>query len=66
MKKTSLDDPRLKHDDYLLTDQEVAELASVSVNRVKYLRFMGMLPFVKVGRHPRVWLSEFHKTFKKP
>ncbi len=53
-------------DDNLLTDQEVAKLAKVSPNTVKYWRQTGILPFVKVGKHPRIWLSEFHKVFRKP
>lgn len=52
--------------DCLLTDQKVAELAMVSVSSVRYWRQMGILPFVKVGRHPRIWLSEFHRVFSKP
>ncbi len=66
MKKTVMGDPRLKHEDYLLTEQEVADLAKVPVNTVKYWRQMGMLPSVKVGKHPRIWLSVFNKTFQKP
>ncbi len=54
------------NEDRLLTDKEVAELAQVSINTVKYWRQMGMLKFVKVGKHPRVWLSEFNRAFKKP
>lgn len=66
MEKTAINDPRLKQEDYLMTDQEVADLAKVPVNTVRYWRQMGQLPFVKVGRHPRVWLSVFTKTFHKP
>lgn len=66
MEENSVSDFRLKQENYLMTEQEVAELASVPINTVRYWRQMGMLPFVKVGKHPRIWLSEFHKTFKKP
>lgn len=52
--------------DILLTDEQVALMAAVPVNTVCYWRLAGMLPFVKVGRHPRVWLSEFQKTFHQP
>ena len=51
---------------HLMTDAMVAELASVSVNTVRYWRQKGLLPFVKVGRHPRVWHSVFLKVFQKP
>jgi hypothetical protein len=53
-------------EDKLLTDKHVAALAEVSANTVKYWRQTGLLPFVKVGKHPRIWLSEFNKVFKKP
>lgn len=53
-------------EDKLLTDEQVGELAQVSVNTVRYWRQGGLLPFVRVGRHPRVWLSEFNRIFKKP
>lgn len=59
-------DRRYKHQDYLMTDHQVAELAGVSVNTVRYWRQLGMMPFVKVGRHPRVWHSVFLKVFQKP
>jgi hypothetical protein len=52
--------------DYLMTDGQVARMAEVSVHTVKYWRMMGTLPFVKVGRHPRVWFSVFQKAFHKP
>ena len=52
--------------DYLLSDSEVALMAGVPVRTVRYWRNAGILPCVKVGRHPRVWLSEFQKTFHKP
>ena len=52
--------------DKLLTDYQVAELAGVPVNTVRYWRQTSVLPFVKVGRHPRVWLSVFCKVFNKP
>ena len=59
-------DRRNKNQDYLMTDGKVAELACVSIHTVKYWRMMGTLPFVKVGRHPRVWFSVFQKAFHKP
>jgi len=52
--------------DSLLTDKDVATLAKVSPNTVKYWRQTGLLPFVKVGKHPRIWLSEFNRVFQKP
>jgi hypothetical protein len=51
---------------YLMTDVEVAELVGVSIHTVKYWRMMGTLPFIKVGRHPKVWYSVFEKVFHKP
>ena len=66
MKKTAINDPRLKYEDYLMTDKEVAGLASVSPHTVRHWRAAGILPFVKVGKCPRVWLSVFNKTFQKP
>lgn len=59
-------DRRNKNQDYLMTDSMIADLAGVSVHTVKYWRMMGTLPFVKVGRHPRIWFSVFQKTFHKP
>lgn len=52
--------------DRLLTDNQVAEMAGVSASTVRYWRLMGTLPYVKVGKHTRVWLSEFQKVFRKP
>jgi len=49
-----------------MTDIEVAQMAKVPVRTVRYWRNSGMLPFVKVGRHPRIWLSDFQRTFHKP
>ena len=66
MKKTAMKDPRSKYEDYLMADQEVAQLASVSVHTVKHWRTVGILPFVKVGKSPRVWLSVFNQVFQKP
>lgn len=59
-------DRRKSHADYLMTDRQVAELAGVSIHTVKYWRLAGTLPFVKVGRHPKVWFSVFEKAFQKP
>ncbi len=59
-------DRRNKIQNRLLSDKQVAELAGVPVNTVRKWRQIGTLPFVKVGRHPRVWMSEFEKTFHQP
>jgi excisionase family DNA binding protein len=59
-------DRRQDSRDRLLTDDQVAELAGVSANTVRYWRQTGELPFVKLGRHPRVWLSTFQGVFGKP
>ncbi len=59
-------DRRLEVRDRLLTEDEVAKMAGVSPLTVKYWRQAGVLPYVKVGRHPRVWLSVFLKVFQKP
>jgi excisionase family DNA binding protein len=56
----------MKHQDHLMSDCQVAELAGVPTNTVRYWRQIGVLPFVKVGRHPRVWYSVFQKVFQKP
>jgi len=52
--------------DYLLNDQQVALMAGVPARTVRFWRNSGILPFVKVGRHPRIWFSDFQKTFHKP
>jgi excisionase family DNA binding protein len=52
--------------DKLLTEEEVADLAGVPTNTVRYWRQKGVLPFVKVGRHPRIWRSVFQSLFHKP
>jgi hypothetical protein len=52
--------------DYLMTDRMVAELALVSVRTVHHWRLTGQLPFVKFGRHPRVWYSVFLRIFQNP
>ena len=59
-------DRRYKHQDYLMSDSQVGQLAGVPTGTVRYWRQMGVLPFVKVGRHPRVWHSIFLKVFQKP
>jgi hypothetical protein len=59
-------DRRKTNQDVLLSDDQVALMAGVPVNTVCYWRLAGMLPFVKVGRHPRVWLSDFQRTFHQP
>ena len=52
--------------DRLLSEAEVARMAGVSPNTVRYWRQTGTLPSVKVGKHPRVWLSAFLGLFQKP
>ena len=59
-------DRRSHQQDHLMTEHQVAALAGVSVNTVRYWRQTGVMPFVKVGRHPRVWHSVFLKVFQKP
>ena len=59
-------DRRNRNQDQLLSDEQVALMAGVPVNTVSYWRLAGILPFVKIGRHPRVWLSDFQKTFHQP
>ena len=59
-------DRRKNNQDYLLDDKQVALMAGVPINTVSYWRLAGILPFVKVGRHPRVWFSDFQKTFRQP
>lgn len=60
------DDRRKSRADYLMTDEQVAEMAKVPIRTVRYWRNSGMLPFVKFGRHPRIWLSDFQRSFHKP
>jgi hypothetical protein len=57
---------RLDGPDSLLTDLQVAKMASVPVRTVRYWRLAGILPSVKVGRHPRIWMSMFQKVFHQP
>lgn len=59
-------DRRGQNEDRLLSDSQVAQLAGVPAGTVRYWRQIGVLPFVKVGRHPRVWHSIFLKVFQKP
>jgi hypothetical protein len=59
-------DRRYEHQDYLMTEGQVAEMAKVSVNTVRHWRQLGILPSVKVGKHPRIWHSVFLKVFQKP
>ena len=59
-------DRRNRNQDHLLTDIQVAEMASVPIRTVRHWRVSGILPSVKVGRHPRVWMSVFQKVFHKP
>lgn len=57
---------RRSNQDYLLSDEQVAHMAGVPMRTVRFWRNAGVLPYVKVGRHPRVWLSDFQRTFHKP
>jgi len=59
-------DRRQEGRDRLLNEVEVARMAGVSPLTVKYWRRTGTLPYVRVGRHPRVWLSVFLGVFQKP
>jgi len=52
--------------DRLLTDEQVAKMARVSVRTVHQWRLTGQLPFVKMGRRPRVRLSLFLRVFQNP
>ena len=51
---------------FLMSDKDIADKAGVSPNTVRYWRQTGALPFVKVGKYPRVWYSVFLQVFKKP
>ena len=51
---------------FLMSDKDIAEKAGVSPNTVRYWRQTGVLPFVKVGKYPRVWHSVFLQVFKIP
>ena len=59
-------DRRGQNQDYLMTEGQVAKMANVTVNTVRYWRQLGKLPSVKVGKHPMVWHSVFLKVFQKP
>ncbi len=59
-------DRRAASQDCLLSERQVAELAKVSVNTVRYWRQTGLLPSVKVGKYPRIWASVFDQVFQKP
>jgi hypothetical protein len=61
-RRRGVDDRR----NYLMSDKEISEKAGVSPNTVRYWRQTGALPFVKVGKYPRVWHSVFLQVFKKP
>jgi hypothetical protein len=59
-------DRRGQNQDYLMTEDQVAGMAKVSVHTIRYWRQIGVLPSVKVGKHPRIWHSVFLKVFQKP
>ncbi len=54
------------YEDELLTDEQAATMAKVSPNTIRYWRQIRLLPSIKVGKHPRIWLSVFNKVFQKP
>ncbi len=66
MVNRKISDDRQTDQDFLMTDSEIAEMVKVPVRTVRYWRLAGILPFIKVGRHPRVWWSSFCVVFKKP
>jgi hypothetical protein len=41
-------------------------MVNIPMRTVRYWRLIGVLPSVKVGRHPRIWMSVFQKVFHKP
>jgi excisionase family DNA binding protein len=51
--------------DRLLTEHQVADMAAVPLRTVRHWRQTGVLPSVRIGRHPRVWLSDFMQLFQK-
>ncbi len=59
-------DRRGQNQDHLMSDSQVGQLVGVPTLTVKYWRHTGKLPYVRVGKHPRIWYSEFLKVFKKP
>ena len=52
--------------DHMLSDVDIARMAQVSPNTVRFWRQSGILPFEKMGKYPRVWLSVFNRLFQKP
>jgi len=50
--------------DRLLTEHQVAEMAAVSINTIRHWRQSRVLPSVKVGKHPMIWLSVFLRVFQ--
>jgi len=68
-RRLDMEDRRMKDrrtQDYLLTEAQVAKMARVPLNTIRYWRQVGKLPSVKVGKHPMVWHSVFLNVFKKP
>jgi len=59
-------DRRREGRDRLMSETDAATLVGVSPNTIRYWRQIGTLPFVKVGKHPRVWLSVLLGVFQKP
>ena len=52
--------------DRLLTESQVADMVSVPLRTVRHWRQSGVLPSIKIGRHPRVWLSVIYQVFQRP
>ena len=51
---------------HLMTDQEMAELVSVSVNTVRYWRQTGILPFVRGANTPGFGTRNLRGFSKNP
>jgi len=55
-----------RQQDQLLTESQVAKMAAVSINTIRHWRQSRVLPSVKVGKHPMIWLSVFLRVFQSP
>jgi excisionase family DNA binding protein len=49
---------KIQINEKLLTDEEVASFLKVSKNTVKFYRLQGRIEYVRVGKHPRILMSE--------
>jgi excisionase family DNA binding protein len=49
----------------LLTDQQAADFLQVSVNSVRFYRAQRRIHFYRVGKHPRIPLSEILRFLKE-